>query len=131
MKDILRAALAVPALRVADVAYNKNAILSYMGKAVEAGASLLVTPELSLTGASCGDLFHADLLLEQVEDALLDLAEATPAELLVAVGAPLEIGGRLYNCAVLLNAGEIKAIVPKTNVGTAEARIFEVRVYEK
>ena len=125
MKDILRAALAVPALRVADVAYNKNAILASMGKALEAGATLLITPELSLTGASCGDLFHADLLLEQVEDALLELAEATPVELLVAVGAPLEIGGRLYNCAVLLNAGEIKAIVPKTNVSAAEARIFD------
>ena len=124
MKDILRAALAVPALKVADVDYNKNAILARIGEALEAGATVLVTPELSLTGASCGDLFHADLLLDKVEDALLELAESTPAEMLVAVGAPLEIGGRLYNCAVLLSAGEIKAIVPKTCISAAEARIF-------
>ena len=124
MKDILRAALAIPALKIADVTYNKNAILARMGEAMEAGATILITPELSLTGASCGDLFHSDLLLDKVEDALLELAEATPAEMLVAVGAPLEIGGRLYNCAVLLSAGSICAIVPKTNLNATDARIF-------
>ena len=66
MKDILRAAIAVPALKVADVTYNKNAILDCIKKADEAGATLLLTPELSLTGATCGDLFHSDLLLEKV-----------------------------------------------------------------
>ena len=124
MKDILRAALSVPALKVADVSYNKDAILARISEAYEAGATVLVTPELSLTGASCGDLFHADLLLDKVEDALLELAESTPPELLVAVGAPLEIDGRLYNCAILLCAGEIRSIVPKVNLTVAESRIF-------
>jgi NAD+ synthase (glutamine-hydrolysing) len=124
MKDVLRAALAVPALKIADVAYNRDAIIAKIEKAYEAGATVLLTPELSLTGASCGDLFHAELLLDKVEDALLEIAEATPPELLVAIGAPLEIGGRLYSCAVLLCAGEIRAIIPKTNLTVAEARIF-------
>ena len=124
MKDILRAAIAVPALKVADVTYNKNAILARIGEAHEAGATLLVTPELSLTGATCGDLFHADLLLDEAETALLELAEATPADMLVIVGSPLEIAGRLYNCAVVLCAGEIKAIIPQTHLTAADQRIF-------
>ena len=124
MKDILRAAIAVPALKVADVTHNKNAILARIGEAHEAGATLLVTPELSLTGATCGDLFHADLLLDEAENALLELAEATPADMLVIVGSPLEIAGRLYNCAVVLCAGEIKAIIPQTHLTAADRRIF-------
>ena len=124
MKDILRAALAVPALRVADVTYNKNAILARIREASEAGAAVLVTPELSLTGATCGDLFFSDVLLKNVEDALSELAAATPESILVAVGAPIRTAGSLYNCAVLLSDGEIVGIVPKTHIALGELRHF-------
>ena len=123
MKDILRAALAVPALRVADVTYNKAAILSRIREASEAGAAVLVTPELSLTGATCGDLFFSDLLLDHVELALAELAAATP-RILVAVGAPIRTAGALYNCAVVLFDGEIVAIIPKKNLSLNETRHF-------
>ena len=124
MKDILRAALSVPALRVADVTYNKNAILERIREASEAGAAVLVTPELSLTGATCGDLFFSDVLLSNVENALAELAAATPENLLVAVGAPIRTEGSLYNCAVLLFDGEIVGIVPKNNISLGELRHF-------
>ncbi len=124
MKDILRAAIAVPALKVADVTYNKNAIISRIREAHEAGATLLVTPELSLTGASCGDLFFSRSLLQAVKEALAELAASTPEGMAVIVGAPLEIAGKLYNCAVLLCDGEICAIVPKTMLSVADMRYF-------
>lgn len=120
MKDVLRGALCAPSIKVADVAYNKNAILQRMTEAHQKGASVLVFPELSLTGYSCGDLFASKVLLRAVEDAIAELAAAS-LDLLVAVGAPLEISGRLYNCAVLLSGGEILGVVPKTYVlGPAE-----------
>lgn len=124
MQDVLRAAVAVPALKVGDVAYNKNAILTRIQEAHKAGVTLLVTPELSLTGATCGDLFFSPVLLEAVKNALIELAAAAPADMAVAVGAPLKIADRLYNCAVLLCGGEVWGIVPKTVLSTAEMRWF-------
>ena len=124
MKDILRAAIAVPALKVADVTYNKNAIIARMQEAYEQGATLLVTPELCLTGATCGDLFFSKSLLQTVKDALVEIAAATPENMAVVVGAPLEVSGKLYNCAVLLCNKEIYAVAPKTILSIAEMRHF-------
>ena len=114
MKDVLRAAVAVPALKVADVAFNQKEILKSIEDAAIAGASLLALPELALTGYTCGDLFLSDLLRERVERALAELAVAVPQGLLVAVGAPLLVEGRLYNCAVMLAKGRILGAVPKS-----------------
>ena len=114
MKDVMRAGVCVPALRVADVSYNKEQILAAATSVCNRGATLAVFPELSLTGYSCGDLFLSDLLLQRAADALADLAVGLPAELLCEVGAPLALGGQLYNCAVFLGEGRILGAVPKT-----------------
>ena len=111
----VRAAVASPALRVADVAYNVAEIVRTMQRAADAGASLAVFPELCITGYSCGDLFYQSLLLERARDALVTLAQATAAHKLAAVVAlPLLQDGKIYNCAALLNNGTIAGIVPKT-----------------
>ena len=114
MKDILRAALCVPALKVADVAYNTAEIERRMVEAHDAGATLVAFPELALTGYSCGDLFASELLIERTAEALCSLAASSPAELLTLVGAPLLVGGQLYNCAVAIAGGRILGAVPKT-----------------
>ena len=113
MKDVLRAALAVPALKVADVSYNREQIRKRIDEAVEAGASVLAFPELCVTGASCGDLFLSDLLCERAAEALCELACAIPPQTVVVVGAPLALGGQVYNCAVVLGEGRILGAVPK------------------
>jgi len=107
MKDILRAGIAVPSLRVADVAFNAAEIEKKIEEAHKAGVALLAFPELSLTGYTCGDLFASELLLDRAAEALCLLALAVPESMLVAVGAPLLIEGQLYNCAVLLSGGKI------------------------
>lgn len=124
MKDILRVALGVPALKLADVAHNRAAILQDMQEAKEKGAAVLLCPELSLTGASCGDLFLSQLLRERVEDALCLLAGDMPEDLLAVVGAPLFLEGRIYNCAVFLAKGRILGAVPKAFLAPAERRVF-------
>ncbi|MBQ3064570.1 MAG: NAD(+) synthase [Clostridia bacterium] len=113
MKDILRAGLAVPALTPADVTSNAEKIAASIKSAAGEGATVLLFPELSLSGYTCGELFHSDLLLSRIEDALCLLAGATPDGMLVAVGAPLSIGGQIYNTAVLLSGGKIVGAVPK------------------
>ena len=118
MKDILRAAVAVPSLRVADVAHNTAMIEKKIQAAHEQGATVLVFPELSLTGYTCGDLFASDLLLDRAGQALCLLAGSVPDDMLVAVGAPLLIDGQVYNCAVLLSGGKLVGAVPKTFLPT-------------
>ena len=124
MKDILRGAIAVPSLSVADVAYNVTQIEQKINAAKEAGATVLVLPELALTGATCGDLFESELLQERTEEVLCLLAGAVPEEMLVAVGAPLSVGGALLNCAVMLSGGKIVGAVPKTYLSLEEKRCF-------
>lgn len=111
----LRVAAASPALRVADIEYNLARIEDVIREADEHGVQVLVFPELCLSGYTCADLFFQQLLLEQVESAIVRLArQSSRYHMLILVGAPLELDGKLYNCAVALNQGEIIGVVPKT-----------------
>ena len=111
----VKVAAATPSLRVADVAYNAEKIAEAIGEADKAGVQLLVFPELSLSGYTCGDLFGQQSLLDGCAEALRALAERTAGiGMLVFVGVPVRLGGALYNCAAALNGGKVIAFVPKT-----------------
>lgn len=99
---------------MADPHANAAAILERVRHVHERGAAVALFPELSLTGYAIDDLLLQDVLLRDVEAALIDLAEQTTDLLpLVVVGAPLRHRNRLYNCAVLIHRGEILGIAPK------------------
>lgn len=111
----VRAAVVSPALRVADVEFNVSEMIAAMQRAAAAGASLVLFPELGVTGYTCADLFYQSLLLESARHALTTLAQATAENKIAAVvGLPLQQDGKLYNCAAFLNNGAIVGIVPKT-----------------
>lgn len=113
----LKVAVGTPSIKVADCFYNQQAIASLMKKAAEERAKILVLPELCITGYTCGDLFLQTPLLDAALDALNKLLEESRCnDLLTLVGIPLRHCGKLYNCAVLFQQGEILGIVPKTNV---------------
>ncbi len=80
-------------------------------------AALLLFPELSLTGASCGDLFYQEKLLKSCEDAVQQLAEQSEnfPGLAVAVGAPIRVGGRIFDTAILISDGVLLGAVPTEN----------------
>jgi NAD+ synthase (glutamine-hydrolysing) len=111
----VRAAVVSPALRVADVEFNVGEMIAAMQRAAAAGASLVLFPELGVTGYTCADLFYQSLLLEKARHALTTLAQATAENKMAAVvDLPLQQDGKLYNCAAFLNNGAIVGIVPKT-----------------
>jgi NAD+ synthase (glutamine-hydrolysing) len=111
----VRAAVVSPELRVADVDFNVSAMIAAMERAANAGCSLVLFPELGVTGYTCGDLFYQSLLLESARNALKTLADATVNEpLAVVVDLPLLQDGKIYNCAAFLCDGEIVGIVPKS-----------------
>jgi NAD+ synthase (glutamine-hydrolysing) len=109
-----RVGVCVPAVRVADPGFNRDAHLKELRAAWEAGAQYAVCPELGLSSYTCGDLFFQDRLLDASLEALAALAEATRGwNLVCSVGLPLRVAGGLYNCAVTLAGGRAVAVAPK------------------
>ena len=111
----IKVAAATPDIRVADVDYNKEQIIKQMDEAAEAGAKIIVFPELCITGYTCSDLFLQDVLLNGAKKVLVEIAEHTKdLDALVFVGVPLAVGGELYNVAAALNHGNILGFTTKS-----------------
>ena len=111
----VKVAAATPDIRVADVEFNTQNIINAMEEAQKNGAKILVFPELCVTGYTCSDLFDHSVLLKVSRKALLEIAENTnDKDMLVFVGAPLEVNGKLYNVAAAMNQGEIIGFTTKT-----------------
>ena len=126
MLDFIRIACAVPKVAVGNVEKNAKDICAFMEKADIQNVDILLLPELALTGYTCGDLFFQDALHRAVSrglERLLNCSREYP-ELTTVVGAPLRLGHRIYNCAIVIENGEIKGIVPKTHIPGNEKRWF-------
>jgi NAD+ synthase (glutamine-hydrolysing) len=113
-----RIATVAPPVHIADPAANALEIAAWATKADAAGASLVVFPELSLTGYTCEDLFLSSDLLDRSDAALVSLANATASlEATLVVGVPLRTSdGRRYNTAVVLQGGNVHGAVPKQHL---------------
>ena len=113
----LRCAAVSPALRVADCEFNAQAVISAMKEALDNQVRLLCLPELSLTGYTCSDLFLQQTLYEGAESALVQILEASrELDLVTVVGLPVQLGGKLYNCAAVVCGGRLLGLVPKTHL---------------
>ncbi|MFL5243267.1 MAG: NAD(+) synthase [Gemmataceae bacterium] len=112
----LRVAAAVPALRVADCAYNAERILALMARAETQEVGILVFPELSITGYTCGDLFQQIVLQKGALEALSHLAQLGMMVYsgIAVVGLPVALDDQLFNCAAVIQGGRILGLVPKS-----------------
>jgi len=129
MKDygFIRVATATPIVRLADTDGNTKEIISQIAEAEEKGVSLVVFPELCMTGYTCGDLFTQRILLERVEENVKLIAETTEDKnVAVVVGAPVLYRTLLYNCAIVIRDGEVKGIVPKIHLPNT-SEFYEAR----
>ena len=118
MKDgFIKVAAATPKIKVADPAYNTEEILKIIDETEKKGASILVFSELTISGYTCGDLFLQQPLLTECKNQLLRIVKATTGKnMVVIVGCPIVVKQKLYNCAVVMNNGNILGIVPKTHL---------------
>ncbi len=108
-----------PELRVADVAYNAERILCALKEADGAGVQLLVTPKLSLCGATCGDLFAQKTLLNGCLEGLKTVVEGSKGyEPLLFVGLPFAFEGSLYDCVATIKGGKLLAIMPQESTAS-------------
>lgn len=118
--NLIKTAAVCPAVRVADPHHNAGVILDLLKRMETENVQAAVFPELSLTGYTCGDLFFQEQLLNETLEALQKIQKASlGSNLFFAVGAPLRIGRRLYNCAVAMQNGRTLGIVPKTYLPNA------------
>ena len=125
----LRIMACSPRVRVADVRFNCETITEAIEAADAARAALVVFPELSLTGYTCGDLFGQNLLIDKAEEAAKEIVRVSRAKAVtIVVGVPVRFGGHLYNCAAVIRNGRLKGLVPKIYLPTYnefyEARWF-------
>ena len=115
MKDgFLRVASATPHIKVADCTGNSQKIIAMAKEAAENGASLVVFPELCITGYTCGDLFLQRALLNSAQENLkVIIKETKELDCVILVGLPVRANSGLYNCAAVICQGELLGLVPK------------------
>lgn len=118
MKDgFVRVACATTDIRVADTKFNSDNIIAAIKTAAQNKAKLIVFPELCVTAYTCGDLFLQKSLIDSAKSELLRIAKETAdCDIVSVVGLPIEVRQSLYNCAAVINKGEIKGIVPKLSI---------------
>lgn len=113
----VRVGALVPSLKVANPKYNVDEIIKEVKKANELGISILTTPELSVTGYTCADLFLQDSLIESTYQELKRfLDETKELDIITILGIPVRAENQLFNCGVVTQYGKILGIVPKTYI---------------
>lgn len=111
----IRTAVCIPEVKVADTFFNTGKTLELARKAVAQKAILAIFPELGISAYSNEDLFHQDALLSSVNESLKIIRKASEKiNLIMAVGAPIQVDCRLFNCAVLFYLGRILGVAVKS-----------------
>lgn len=124
-RNFLRAGSATVDLDLLNIENNKIEIMKTLDLAQELGLDLLVFPELSLTGASGGDLISNQTILDLALASLLEIKNySLNKKILFSLGLPLEVNNRIYNVLALINDGKILGFIPKINLTPGESRYF-------
>lgn len=111
----VKVASAVPTVKVADCRHNAGQMAEMIADAANQNVEIIIFPELSITGYTCGDLFAQSVLLEEAEKSLEWLvAETQSLTVISIVGIPHPHNGSLINAAVVFQSGKILGVVPKT-----------------
>ena len=117
MFDFIRLACAVPEVEVGNTEFNTQEIIKYID--INKDADVIVFPELCVTGYTCADLFFQRTLIDGTKRGIAEIVRTTKdSNSVVAVGAPVIIGGQLYNCAVVMSHGRVNGIAGKTFIPT-------------
>lgn len=113
----VKVAAATPKIKVGDCLSNANEVVNLIKDSAKDNISLIVLPELCITGYTCSDLFLQDSLLEKAKEGLIKIVKETEnLEILSVVGLPLLYNGILLNVAAVICKGEILGFVPKSYI---------------
>ena len=111
----IRLAAIAPPVAIGNPKRNAEQIISAMQGNEYADVSLMLFPELGVTGYTCEDLFFSQSMVDQVEEALYQIVRATD-DRIVVVGSPYRLNdGRMLNTAFVCQNGQVLGVVPKTS----------------
>lgn len=120
-----------PRIRLCDVAYNVKACVAEAKRAAESGVKILAFPELTLTGATCRDLFRQETLCKSAERGLAEFVDATrELDMMSFIGLPALVDGEVYKATAVVYKGEIFALVPADDLDCEEVAYFDLPDYE-
>ena len=120
-----RVAAAVPQVHAAEVDFNCREIIRLAEIAETEEAAAVVFPELSLSGASCGDIYGHDRLLNAVKGALCQVADAfSESKMIIVLGLPWLHNTGIFNAAAVIQSGKILGLSVKQHLNAVESRIF-------
>ncbi len=113
--NFLNVSICSPDLALAQIDNNIEVHKEAIKEAWQRNNSVILFPELSLTGVTCGDLFLNQNFLARAKEALYEIAmfsDQFPG-ILISIGLPFKYQNRVFNAAALILSGEILQIVPK------------------
>lgn len=123
----IKVCAATPDLKVANTTFNVNECVKLAEAANEEGVKLIVFPKLTITGATCGDLFYSEKLISDAKAALMTYVYATSMlDLISVIGLPYACNDKLYICSAVVYQGQVLGLVPQKNISANcdEARYF-------
>ncbi len=113
----VRVGASVPPVFVARPHRNAERMIETALQAGQQSVQVLLFPEMSLTGYTCGDLFNQLWLRQDALEALeLFLEQTRSLKMLSVLGMPLVADQQLFNVAVLACQGRILGVVPKAYI---------------
>ena len=137
MKDVkcgfIKLGAVSPRIRLADVSANVRVCADEAKRASDMGVKVLAFPELTLTGATCSDLFKHPVFIESAERGLSEFVSATAElDLVSFIGLPAQINGEVYNCTAVTCRGGILGVIVKRHLSDGERSYFsDYPIYEK
>ncbi len=124
--NFLKVGTLVPKIKLWNPSYNAEEIIKGVKDAYDYGVEVVATPELCVTGATCGDLFFQDILILKTNEAINKICEGTQEiDITIILGTPARIDNKLYSCALVIHKGNIIGFVPKNKLSNKETRWFE------
>ena len=98
---------------VGDIKLNAQKMLDLSIEANNAGAHLIIFPELALTGYPPEDLLFRDGFINQVKDEITNFCNLAPSDISILFGAPNKTDDFLFNSAYLIQNNRIINIYNK------------------
>lgn len=119
-----------PKIKLGDVSFNAELIVNEVKKADKEGVNLLLLPELCLCGYTLRDTLASKVIIGACENEIIRIANETKeTNVTFVIGSPVTVLDKLYNCAVVMQSGVIKGIVPKCKLPKkspfGENRVFD------
>jgi len=112
----IKAVVCIPEVRVADTTFNAGSTVKLAKEAAGNNAVFAIFPEMGISAYSNEDLFHQDALLQSVLVSLQYIMDATKdLNLIMVVGAPLQVDSLLFSCGIVLYRGNILGVAVKSN----------------